>query len=84
MIARTKTKFILCRGNTSEFQTPNRTNTHDIMSTVLFLTIDGLVTKIQPGAHCAMVWYTPEIILYNSEHTPELGINLSWGLNHDK
>ena len=76
MIAKTETKFILCRGNTSEFQTQNRTNTHDIMSTALFLTIEGLVTKLQPGAHCTMVRYTRNI-LYNSRRTPKLDINLS-------
>jgi hypothetical protein len=78
MIARTVTKFILCRGNTSEFQTLNITDTHDIISIVLFLNIDGLVTKIQPGAHYTMVRYTINI-LYNLGHTPELDINLSAG-----
>ena len=74
MISRTKTEFILCRGNTLEFQTPNKTNTHDIMSTILFLTIDCLVTKIQLGAHGTMVRYTRNL-LYNLGCTPELDIN---------
>ena len=74
MISRTKTEFILCRGNTLEFQTPNKTNTHDTMSIVLFLTINCLVTKIQVGAHSTMVWYTRNL-LYNLGCTSELDIN---------